>query len=352
MQLHIDPHARTPVYRQIERQIAQAIADRRLRPGDPLLPEAEMAARLVVSPASVRKAYEQLEGGGLCQSSESLGFRVLTAELGTPPDGRAGRALALLKRELLAEELESARQLQRRLLPPSHVETDSWIAEVRTCPASTLSGDFYDFIELPDGGLGLVVADVAGKGLAAGLLMAVAKSMLPFLAPDLPAAQTLQELNQRLCPLLGRREFIALAYAKLSANGESVELANAGLPDPYLLRTGTATPLATPGPRLPLGLRSELTYVATHHRLLPGDRLLFTTDGIAEARRADGEPVGYEGLARLIGEPTADAGGRGAGKVEAKAWMDDLVTRVRKITGPLAEDDWTAVLVGSKAGGD
>ena len=345
MQLHVDPHAASPVYRQIERQIAEAIADRRLRPGDELLPEREMAARLVVSPTAVRKAYDELESGGLCQASDDDGLRVARADPATRPDGSAGRALALLKRELQAEELESARRAQQRLLPPSRLDTGRWRAEVRTCPASTLNGDFYDLFELVDGGLGVVVADVAGKGLAAGLMMAVAKSMLPFLAPALTPAEALRQLNRRLCPLLGRREFVALAYARLSADGEWLDLTNAGLPDPYLMRHGEATPLAAPEPRLPLGLRPELRYETARHRLRPGDRLLFTTDGIAEARDATGEPVGYDRLARLVRQTSAAAGAEPV----AGEWLDRFAARVGAFTGPLPEDDWTALLVESRA---
>ena len=339
MQLHVDPHARTPVYRQIERQIAEAIADRRLRPGEALLPETEMAARLVVSPTSVRKAYEQLEDGGLCRTGDDHEMRVLASAPGERLDGRAGRALALLKRELLAEELESARRTQVRLLPPSRLETGPWVAEARTCPAGTLSGDFHDLMRLPEGGLGVVVADVVGKGLAAGLLMAVARSMLPFLTPHHAPAEVLGELNRRLCPLLGRREFVALTHARLSADGEWLEWANAGLPDPYLVRGGGVTTLPTPGPRLPLGLRPDLAYRAARHRLEPGDRLLFTTDGLAEARRGDGEPLGYDALAKLVEQATRrDDDGPGP-------WLEELVGRVRALTGPLPEDDWTALAV-------
>ena len=343
MQLHVDPNAATPIYRQIERQIAEAIADQRLRPGDELLPEEQMAAHLVVSPASVRKAYERLEWSGLCSTSESQAPLVLPSPSPPGPANRAGLALSLLKRELLAAELESAREAQGRLLPPPRLEGAAWRAEVRSCPAGTLNGDFYDLFRFADGGLGVVVADVAGKGLAAGVLMAAAKSMLPFVVPRLRPAAALRELNRRLRPLLGRREFIAMACARLSADGTSLELANAGLPDPYLMRAGGPTPLAAPGPRLPLGLRPELPYEETTRKLAPGDRLLFITDGLAEATDAEGDPIGYEALARLLGDLSAD----GNGPAEPGAWLDELLTRVREISGPLPEDDWTALVVES-----
>ena len=335
MQLHVDPNAATPIYRQIERQIADAIADRRLLPGDELLPEREMAAQLVVSPASVRKAYEHLESGGLCRVSESAAPRILPGGQEPGRAERTGLALSLLKRELLAAELESAREAQRRLLPPERLEGESWRAVVRTSPAGTLNGDFYDLFRLADGGLGLVVADVAGKGLAAG--------MLPFIVPAMGPARALRELTRRLLPLLGRREFIALACARLSADGGALELANAGLPDPYLMRDDSPVPLAAPGPRLPLGVRAGLPYETLTRTLEPGDRLLFTTDGIAEARDRRGDPVGYEGLTRLLGELARTDRAATPG-----AWLDELIARIREIAGPLPEDDWTALVVESR----
>ena len=341
MQLHVDPNAATPIYRQIERQIAEAIADRRLRPGDELLPEEQMAAHLVVSPASVRKAYEHLEWSGLCRTSDSRVPLVLPPTSPPSSGNRAGLALSLLKRELLAAELESAREAQSRLLPPPRLEGEGWRAEVRSCPAGALSGDFYDLFRHADGGLGVVVADVAGKGLAAGVLMAAAKSMLPFVVPRLGPAAALRELNRRLRPLLGRREFIAMACARLSPGGTALELANAGLPDPYLIRAGVPTPLAPPGPRLPLGLRRELRYEAVAHELEPGDRLLFTSDGLAEATDERGDPLGYEALARLLSDLSRDGGG----PAEPGPWLDELLTRVREVSSPLPEDDWTALLV-------
>lgn len=345
MQLHINPHDGRPVYRQIERQIAAAIAERRLRPGETLLPEREMAARLVVSPASVRKAYERLQTDGLCRRTAADGLRVLAAGSGPGPSGRAARALARRKRELLAEELESARAAQQRLLPPSHLEEGPWVVEARSYPAGTLSGDFYDVFGLDDGGLGVVVADVVGKGLAAGLLMAAAKSMLGFMTRGREAGAVLTRLNRQLRPLLARREFIALAYARLDPQQGIVELANAGLPEPYLLGSGgQVKSLPVPGPRLPLGLREQVRYATARYRNAPGDRLLLTTDGIPEARDPEGEPVGYEGFAKLIRSmPRAVVPSRGSSA--PARWLDQLLDRVRDRTSPLPEDDWTAVLV-------
>ncbi len=87
-------------------------------------------------------------------------------------------------------------------------------------------------------------------------------------------------------------------------------------------------------------MRPELRYRSLEQPLRAGDRVLFITDGMAEARDADDEPVGYEGLAWLLGELSRNGGGDGLG-----AWLDALFDRVRAQSGRLPEDDWTALVV-------
>jgi sigma-B regulation protein RsbU (phosphoserine phosphatase) len=235
-----------------------------------------------------------------------------------------------------------ARELQSRLLPPPEIAGDGYRIAARNLPAHLVAGDFYDSFLLPDGAVGVVVGDVAGKGMAAALIMASVKAMLPLIAASRSAAETLRELNRRLAAELPEREFVALAFARFEPAGGRIELANAGLPDPYLLAAGQA-PAAqiVPGPRLPLGVRREVDYRSLNLRLAPGDRLLLLTDGLAEAPAAGGEPLGYGALGGLL---AADGGDRGEAPL---AWVDGLLARVRAATQPVLEDDWTALLLES-----
>jgi Stage II sporulation protein E (SpoIIE) len=258
---------------------------------------------------------------------------------------RLEQSVARLKEiEFAEKELQMARELQSRLLPPPEIAGDGYRIAARNLPAHLVAGDFYDSFLLPDGAVGVVVGDVAGKGMAAALVMASVKAMLPLVAAERSAAETLRELNRRLAAELRGREFVALAFARLDAGSGAVELANAGLPDPYLLVRGQA-PVAqiVPGPRLPLGVRREIEYRSLTLRLAAGDRLLLLTDGLAEAPvAAAGEPLGYAALGALVGAaPTAAGGGGGA----PLAWIDALIERVRQATQPVLEDDWTALLL-------
>ncbi len=259
--------------------------------------------------------------------------------------GSLAASVARLKETEFAERaLELARDLQSRLLPPPEIEGEGYRVAARNLAARVVAGDFYDVFRLADGAVGLAVADVAGKGMAASLIMASAKARLPLLAADRPAGETLRELNRSLAAELSSREFVALAFVRYDPVRGTATLVNAGLPDPYLIRTGEPPiPLVVPGPRLPLGARREVAYEALEISLQPGDRLLMLTDGLAEAPTATGEPLGYPALAALLAPD---------GQATPLAWIDGLLDRVRTATQPALEDDWTALVLERVPGGN
>jgi hypothetical protein len=98
---------------------------------------------------------------------------------------------------------------------------------------------------------------------------------------------------------------------------------------------GPAQAVAVPGPRLPLGVRREVEYCRQELTLAPGERLLFLTDGLAEAPTANGEPLGYAAFAELLDGASSDP----------SEWLDGLLERVRAATSPALEDDWTALML-------
>jgi len=278
---------------------------------------------------------------------------------------RLEASVARLKEiEFAEKELQLARELQSRLLPPPEIAGEGYRVAARNLPARLVAGDFYDSFLLPDGAVGVAVGDVAGKGMAAALIMASVKAMLPLVAAERSAAATLREVNRRLAAELPGREFVALAVARFDPAGGRLELANAGLPDPYLLAPGQPpAPLAVPGPRLPLGVRHDVEYRSLALRLEPGERLLLFTDGLAEAPAAGGEPLGYGALTALLAADESEVGEGGSGSGEGVrgggdgrdvhdgvresplAWIDRLLARVRAATQPLLEDDWTALVL-------
>jgi hypothetical protein len=283
---------------------------------------------------SVWPVYLALCGGlALVVGFTFYGFNVIRDRL-------EGSVARLKEVEFAEKELQLARELQGRLLPPPEIAGEGYRVAARNLAARLVAGDFYDTFLLPDGVVGVVVGDVAGKGMTAALIMASVKAMLPLVAAGHSAAETLRELNRRLAAELPEREFVALAYVRFDPAGGQLELANAGLPDPYLLVPGKPpAPLVVPGPRLPLGVRREVDYRTLALRLDPGDRLLLLSDGLPEAPTAGGEPLGYPALASLVAA-AADGGGE-----TLLAWIDTLLARVRAATQPTLEDDWTALLL-------
>jgi serine phosphatase RsbU (regulator of sigma subunit) len=299
-----------------------------------------------VAPSTVEAAYQLLIAEELLTGSTAAEVRVATIG----PERRRDMVERLQLEELVAQELgrrelKMARDMQRRLLPPAEVTGPGWQIAARYLPARVVAGDLYDVLRHADGSVDVVVADVAGKGFAASLIMASVKAMLPFVTADSGVAESLAELNRRLASELGRGEFVALALARYHPHERQVELANAGAPDPYLVRPGQPPqPLSVPGPRLPLGVRAQVAYASRTAAVSPDDRLLLITDGLPEARDESGEPLGYQALESLLcQEPVTGSPSR---------WLAGLFDRVQQRTGRLPEDDWTAaMLVPHEVGG-
>ena len=241
------------------------------------------------------------------------------------------------EQELAERELELARSIQRRLLPPADIGGEGYRVAGRNLAARFVAGDFYDVFELSGGKLGLVIADVAGKGIGASLITASVKAVTPLIAERHTVTETLELLNLKLCGELAAREFVALALALYDTRTGSLEIANSGLPDPYLLRPGRLPEMIeVPGPRLPLGIRRDIKHQTLTLRLEAGERLLLLTDGLPEARTPDGEPLGYDRLTRLLED--------GAHAMPGD-WLDGLLERVRMATAGADEDDLTAVVL-------
>jgi hypothetical protein len=238
----------------------------------------------------------------------------------------------LKEREFAEKELEVAREIQSRLLPPPFIEGDGFAITARNMPANYVAGDFYDVLRHDDGSVGIVIADVSGKGLGASLIMASVKAVLPFVA-DGSVDGTLSKLNHRLASQLGKREFVALAYARFQPSTGKLQIANAGMPDPYVISNGSALPISVAGERLPLGARSDTRYNSMEVQLQRGDRFFLVSDGIPEASRANGDPFGYDALRdTLTGVPTTGE------------WIDNVLDRVRSQVQGI-DDDWTAVVL-------
>lgn len=184
----------------------------------------------------------------------------------------------------LRQELHIAANIQRSLLPacfPERAEFDLF-AELR--PFGEIGGDFYDFFDLPDGRLGLVIADVSDKGVAAALFMAVARTVIHAVAQIVPdPGPCLEQVNALLSEDNATAMFVTVFYGTLDPASGEFRYANAGHNPPYHIATDhrtTALPL-TGG--MALGIIEGLSFTERHLVLHPGECLLFYTDGVTES---------------------------------------------------------------------
>jgi PAS domain S-box-containing protein len=206
------------------------------------------------------------------------------------------------QRERIEQELRVARLIQQTFLPRSAPELGSYQIASYYRPAREVSGDFYDFLELEDGRLGLVVGDASGKGIPAAMVMANTRSVLRTIAQggDFAPGQVLEEANEILYPDIPPNMFVTCFYAILDPNTGSLTYANAGHDLPYLHRNGDAEELRARG--MPLGLMPGMSYEEREVVVDAGESVLFYSDGLVEAHDPQGEMFGFPRLRALVAE--------------------------------------------------
>jgi phosphoserine phosphatase RsbU/P len=200
----------------------------------------------------------------------------------------------------LLAELDTAREIQRQLLPRGAREVPGLDVAASYVPARELGGDFYDFLPYGNGRLALVLGDVSGKGTPAALFGSLAIGILRehVVEHPCPPAEMLQMLNARLYAARLDARFVAMLFALYDASTRQITFASAGAPHPLLVRNGKVEELIIEG--VPLGLLPEIEYDIMKVDLLPGDLLVFASDGIVESESPHREEFGAERLAAIL----------------------------------------------------
>jgi sigma-B regulation protein RsbU (phosphoserine phosphatase) len=236
------------------------------------------------------------------------------------------------EREIMNREAQEARLMQQALLPKCSPYIPGFVISGLTVPAGAVGGDWYDFIPFSDGRLGLVLADVSGKGTAAALLMSATRGMLRSLAEACRTpGEVLTKLNGLLVEDFPAGKFVTLVYAVLDPATRTVTFANAGHLHPLFI-DGTGAQFLDTERGLPLGISCG-DYSETSVTLSEGSRLVFYSDGITEA--VNGEEQEY-GLTRLAEHAIGSA-------ASAVSIVDDVRAFAN---GTAVRDDATVVFLG------
>ena len=283
-------------------------------------------------------------GPRLSQQEYSADDRKLLSDLATQT-APAVRVAQLVRqqqqeakeRERIEQELKVARLIQQTLLPKTLPEIPGYDVAAYYQPAREVGGDFYDFLTLEDGRLGLVVGDVTDKGVPAALVMATTRTMLRAAAQRLLSpGEVLQRVNDVLVQDIPPNMFVTCLYAILDPGSGRLVYANAGHDLPYRRRAGRgegAEELRARG--MPLGLMPGMGYEEKEMVLNRGESVLFYSDGLVEAHDRRREMFGFPRLQGLVG----------AHRSGGSALISFLLAELARFTGENweQEDDITLV---------
>jgi serine phosphatase RsbU (regulator of sigma subunit) len=313
-----------------------------------LLPRVLANALLVQQPLLAVRVQRQSEVFGIIALTGKRDDAVFTAS-----DGRLLQALAeqaaaaihterlvreLRESERMRSELEVARQLQTLLLPAAPPRIPGLELTATCQPSGHVGGDYFDFFALPDGHLGLVIADVSGHGVSSAIVMAGLRSTLHAeVRADASPAHVLQRANDAVVRDFSSTDmFVSAFLATYDPVTGTLTYSNAGHPPPFLVSgaTGAIERLERGG--LVLGVVSDITYESGTARLDPGAVLILYTDGLTDARTPDGVLFDEAGVRALIGD------GRPLGAIDVHAAI--LAAVAAHLGGTPLSDDVTIVV--------
>jgi sigma-B regulation protein RsbU (phosphoserine phosphatase) len=274
--------------------------------------------------------------GGPRPEAEDLDFAAALARQAQAALEGARLHRLRIEKERQDRDLEIARRIQQGLLPKSAPRLAGFeiAGESRSC--LHVGGDYFDFVPLAGGRLGLVIADVSGKGTPASLMMASVHAWLRALAGSEPAARVLERLNRFVYASTETSRYVTLFYGELDPATRRLVYVNAGHVPPFVVRSnGSEERLRSGGPVL--GLLDEVTLDAGELSLAPGDVLAAVTDGVTEAV----DPAGREFGDERVRQALAAHAGKGA-----RETLLGLVGAVDRWAGEAGcSDDLTALIL-------
>jgi serine phosphatase RsbU (regulator of sigma subunit)/anti-sigma regulatory factor (Ser/Thr protein kinase) len=300
----------------------------------PLISQGELIGLLILGPRRSEQEYSVDDRKLLNDLAGHAAPAVRVAQLVREQEAE------VRERERMQQELRVAQLIQQQFLPHELPDLPGWHVAAHYRPAREVGGDFYDFIALPDGQVGIVVGDVTDKGVPAALVMATTHSILRAEAPRLVApAQVLERCNELLVDEMPTHMFVTCLYAVLDPSSGRIRYANAGHNVPYHRGDGGVSELRATG--MPLGLLPGMQYEEKEAVMAAGDGILFHSDGLAEAHNPEREMFGFPRLAKLCGD-----------RPGGEELIDLLLSELAKFTGPGVEQEDDITLVTLQRTGD
>ena len=243
----------------------------------------------------------------------------------------------LVEKKRLEGQLEVAREVQLELLPASDPEIDGFDISAYNFSTEEVSGDYYDWVRIYDDQLGLVIADVSGKGVPAALLMAFLRASLRAAIHIGYAPQvSMAKVNYLLWESIERNQFVTAFYAVLDASNRTLAYSNAGHNPPLLIDADGNSRFIDRG-GIPLGMFRDTRYYEYYLSLEPGQILVLYTDGVTEAANKKDEQYGRDRLAQRVHDGI---------RLGARELIDFVYQDVQAFTdGRGADDDITFFII-------
>jgi sigma-B regulation protein RsbU (phosphoserine phosphatase) len=297
----------------------------------------------------IERATQKIRGGD---------FEVKVAVVADDEVGHLGEAVnemavGLKERDLIkaahervTHELAVAWRIQREFLPDHLPQVPGWQMAATLEPAKQTSGDFYDCFAMPDGRLGLIVADVTDKGVGAALYMALSRTLLRTYATEYlcEPEKAFVAAHRRILADTNTSQFVTVFYGVLDPDSGTMTYSNAGHNPPYLIHgngsgdaaNGGVKELPNTGPPVGLRMFENLTWGRDSVQLGPGDLLVLYSDGITEAENAQEDLFAEERLLQVV---QANAG------ASAEAVQNAIITAVRRFVGAAPQSDDMTLMV-------
>lgn len=296
----------------------------------PLVSQGELVGVISLGPRLSEQAYSSDDRKLLSDLATQAAPAVRVAQLVRQQQAEAR------ERQRIEQEMQVASLIQQTLLPRNVPDPAGWTLDAYYQPARAVGGDFYDFYDLPEGKLGIVVGDVTDKGVPAALVMATTRSILRAAAERLTSpGEVLQRVNDVLHPDIPPKMFVTCLYAVLDPSTGHLRYANAGHDVPYQRHQNEVVELRATG--MPLGLMPGMLYEEKEAWLKPGDDVLLYSDGLVEAHNPDREMFGFPRLKQEM-----------ASHDQMDTLNQYLLARLEAFTGPgwEQEDDVMLLTIG------